>query len=100
MIEAEAHDLGQLVGERRLEVGKPGLAYAEQGRADGLVRAAFRGERQPRRRRHQHEPRVLVAGVVERIQPAGDERVVQRADRQQPLAEQFVRKPERRQHQE
>ena len=46
------------------------------------------------------EARVLVAGVVQRIEAAADEGIVERADRQQPLAEQRMRQPERRQHQE
>ena len=44
----------------------------------------------------QEEARILVAGIVERIEAALDERVVERADRQQPLAEQRMGEPERR----
>jgi hypothetical protein len=61
------------------------------------MRAAFRRQRDARRRRHQNETRVLVAGVIERIEAARDERIVQRADRQQPLAVDGVRQAERRQ---
>ena len=60
------------------------LAERDQRRVDRLVRAAFGAERDPARRRDQQEARVLVAGVVERIEAAGDERVVERSDREQP----------------
>ena len=62
--------------------------------------AAFRRQREARRRRHQQEARVLVAGVVEGIETAHDEGVVERADRQQTHAEQRMRQPERRQQDE
>ena len=52
------------------------------------MRAAFGRQGHARGRRHQHEARVLVAGVVQRIEAALDERIVERADRQQPRAEQ------------
>ena len=54
----------------------------------------------PARGRDEQEARVLVAGVVEAIEAAGDERVVERADREQPLAEQVARQAERGEHQE
>jgi hypothetical protein len=66
------------------------LAERDQRRVDRLVRAALGPERDPARRRDEQEARVLVAGVVERIEAAGDERVVERADREQPLAEQVA----------
>jgi len=50
------------------------------------VRAALGRERDAGRRRGEDEARVLVTGVVERIEAALDERIVQRADRQQSLA--------------
>src|SRR3546814_6307774 len=43
---------------------------------------------------------VLVAGVVQRIEAAHDEGIVERADRQQALAEEGVRQAERAQQQE
>src|SRR5579862_1899927 len=46
------------------------------------------------------EPRVLVAGIVEGIEPALDKWIVERADRQQPLAEDRMRETERRQQRE
>ena len=54
----------------------------------------------PGRRRDQQEARILVAGVVQRIEAALDERVVERADRQQPLAEDRMRQAERREQDE
>ena len=64
------------------------------------MRAAFAGERDAGRRRHQDEARILVAGVIERIEAARDERIVERADRQQPFAVDAVRQAERRQQDE
>ena len=64
------------------------------------MRAAFRRQRHAGWRRDQKKPRVLIAGVVQRIEAARDERIVERADRQQPLAEQRMRQSERRQHDE
>ena len=68
------------------------LAERDQRRVDRLVGAAFGAKRDAARRRDEQEARVLVAGVIERIEAAGDERVVERADREQPLAEQIARK--------
>ena len=50
------------------------------------MRAAFGRQRDARGRRRQNEAGILIAGVVERIEPALNERVVERADRDQPLA--------------
>jgi len=61
------------------------------------MRAAFRGQRDPGWGRDKNEPRILVERVIERIEPAFDERVVDRPDRQQAGAEQRAGKPERRQ---
>jgi len=41
MVKPPAHDFRQFVGKRRLETGQARLAHADQGRGDGLVRAAF-----------------------------------------------------------
>ena len=87
VVERPRHDGGKLVDEGRLERGEPVLRHADQRRADRLVRAAFGRKRDAGGRRHQNEAGILVAGVVERIEPARDERVVQRADREQPLAD-------------
>ena len=64
------------------------------------MRAAFTGERDARRRRDQNEARLLVAGVVQGIEAARDEGIVERADRQQAFAENAVAQSHRRQHQE
>jgi hypothetical protein len=81
-------------------VAKARLAERDQRRIDRLVRPALRPERHPGRRRDQHEARVLVTGIIERIEAAGDERVVDRADREQPLAEQIAGEAQRSEHQE
>ncbi len=54
--------------------------------------ATLAGERHARRRGHEEEAGILVAGVVQRIEAAGYERIVERADRQQAFAEQRMRK--------
>ena len=95
VLERPAHDRHQLVDVGRLERREPVLRHADQRRADRLVRAAFRRQRDPRRRAGDDEARVLVAGVVQRIEPARDERVVQRADGKQPLAVDRMRQAKR-----
>ena len=87
VIEAPAHHRVELVDEGGLEQREPRLADADERRRNRLVRAALGRKRDPRRRRDQHEARILVAGVVERIEPARDERIVERADRQKARAE-------------
>jgi hypothetical protein len=95
VFEGPLQDHRQFVDERRLEAREPVLGHADERARDRLVRPAFRRQRDARRRRHQDEPGLLVAGVVEGIEAAGDERVVERADGDQALAEQLVRQPER-----
>ena len=51
------------------------------------MRAIFGRQSDPRGGRHQDETRILVTGIVQRVLPALDERVVKRADRQQARAE-------------
>ena len=93
--ERESEDRRQLVDEGGLEGGEPILREPDERRADRLVRAALGRERYAGRRRHQHEAGVLIAGVVERIEAARDERIIERADREQPLALDAVRQSER-----
>jgi hypothetical protein len=52
------------------------------------------GARSRRGRAARMKARVLVAGVVQRIEAAIDERVVERADRDEPLTEMRMREPE------
>ena len=94
------HHRRKLVGEGRLIVAQARLAERDQRRVDRLVGAAFRPERNAGGSGDQQEAGVLVAAVVEAIEPAGDERVIERPDRHQPFAEQIARQAERRQHQE
>ena len=98
--EPPGHDLGELVDEGGLEGREPGLAERDQRSLLRLVRPALGRERDAGRRCRQHEPRVLVAGVVQRIEAAPDERVVERADGQEPLAEDRPGEPEGGQRQE
>ena len=100
VVERPRHDGGKLVDVSRLERREPVLRHADQRRADRLVRAAFARERDAGGRRDEDEARLLIAGVVQRIEAARDERIVQRADREQPLAIDRVRQAERRQRDE
>ena len=51
------------------------------------MRAAFGRERDAGRRAGKDEAGILVAGIVQRIEPARDEGIVERADGEQPLTE-------------
>ncbi len=90
----------ELVGIGRLEPDEPRLRQADQRLDDRLMGAALGRQRHPRRGRHQDEAGILVERIVERVEPALDERVVDRADRQEPRAEQRPRQTERGQLQE
>ena len=94
VVEPPPHDDGQLVGECRLEGGKPVLAHADERGRNGLVGPAFGGEADPGRGGDEEESGVLVAGVAEGVEAALDEGVVQGSDGQQALPEEGVRKPE------
>ena len=95
VVEGKEQDHRELIDERRLEGGESVLCEPDQRRRDRLVGAAFSRERDSGWRRHQDEARLLVAGIVERIEPTLDERIVECADRQQALSVDFVRKSER-----
>ena len=77
-----AQQYRQLVGIGRLEADKPRLRETDQRFKDRLVGAAFRGEGDAGGGGHQDEAGVLVERVIQRVEPALDERVVERADRQ------------------
>ena len=77
----------QFIEKGRLEGREAILRQADERRADGLMRAAFRGQRDTARGRHEDESGILIAGIVERIETALDERVIERADWNEPRAE-------------
>src|SRR3954467_11287800 len=64
------------------------------------MRAAFSAKREAGGRRDQDEARLLITGVVQSIEAARDERIVERADREQPFAVDRMRQPKRRQRDE
>jgi hypothetical protein len=66
----------------------PILHHADQRRADRLMRPALGRERDAGRRGDQDEAGILVAGIIQGIETALDEGVIERADRDQPLPEQ------------
>ena len=94
------HHRCELVGVSRLVVAKARLAERDQRRIDRLVRTAFGPERDPAWRRDKQEAGVLVTGVVERIEAAGDERVVERADGKEAGTEQVAGEAGGGEHQE
>ena len=98
--EGPLHHGGELVREGGLVGREAALPHADQGRRDGLVRPALRRERDPRGRARHEEAGVAVAGVVERIEAPRDERVVERADRDQAPPEEGVRQPRDAQREE
>src|SRR5262249_48913762 len=73
---------------------------ADQRRADRLMRAALGRQRDARGRARHQEARILVTGVVQRIETAAHEGIVKRANGQQALAEERVRKPQRAEQEE
>src|SRR5690625_7798203 len=100
VVEGPFKDQGQLVREGRLEGGQPVLRHADQWRADRLMSAAFGCEADTRRRAHDDEAGVLIAGVVEGIETALNEGVIERSDRQQTGSEQRVRQSQSRESNE
>ena len=76
------------------------LAERDQGRVDRLVRSALGTKRDSARSRDEQEASVLVAGVIERIEAAGDERIVEGADGEEALAEQVAGQARGGEHQE
>ncbi len=95
VVEREGEDRRELIDEGGLERGEPVLRHADERRRDRLVCAALGCERDAGWRRHQDEASLLVTGVIEGIEPALDERIIERADRNQPLAVDDVREAER-----
>src|SRR5205085_5649779 len=80
----------------RLEADETGLGEPDQRLADRLVGATFGRQGDPGWGRHQDKARVLVASVVQHIEAALDERVVEGADREEPRAEERTGETERR----
>ncbi len=76
------HDQSKLIDIGRLEGCKAVLAHADERRADRLMRAAFRGQRNAGWCSRDDEPRILITDIVQRIEAARNERIVNRADRQ------------------
>ena len=94
------HEQGQLVGEGGLVMARPGWPSAISGGLIDWWAPPSGPSVTPDGRRDQQEAGVLVAGVVERIEAAGDERIVDGADREQPGAEQVAGEAQRGEHQE
>ena len=101
IVERPFHDDGQFVGKGRLERGQSILAHPNQRCPDGLMRAAFWGQCDPGRCADQDEPRILIAGVVQRIERARNKGIIHCADGDQPFAKQRMRQAcgSKKQHQ-
>ena len=76
----------EVLPERRLPGGAARLPDADRGRDDRLVRAALGCERHPARRADQDRLAARVHAEGPRLERPPDERVVDRADRQERLA--------------
>ncbi|EGY01413.1 hypothetical protein AZA_88680 [Nitrospirillum viridazoti Y2] len=100
VVETPGHDGRQFIDIGGLIAGDVGQAHADQRRGDGLVRPALRRQGDARGGGHHHEAGVLVGRVVHGVQAALDEGVVERADGQQPGAEQVMAEAQGRQHEE
>ena len=100
IVEGPIHDDGEFVEEGRLEACKTILAHADELRSDRLMRTALRSERHAGRRADDHETGILIAGIVQGIETAGDEGIVDGADRQQSLSEQRMGQASRTEQQE
>src|SRR5207248_1830772 len=100
VVEGKSENDRQLVDESRLEGRKPVLSEPDERRRDRLMRATLGRERDAGGGGHQDESRVLIAGIVERIEPALNEGIIKRADGDEPLAVDGMREPERGQQDE
>ena len=99
VIKRPFHNDRKFVHEGRLERGKPVLGHADQRRCNRLMRPAFGGQRDAGRGADQHKAGVLVAGVVQCIEAARHERVIDRANGDQAFAKQGMRQACRAQQQ-
>ena len=97
MVAQQPVDLGRI---RRLGVGEAGKLEADRRRDRRLVRAALAREADPRRGAGDHEARAVVQRVDQGVEPAADERVVDRPDRHQQMARVLVGEAELREQQE
>src|SRR5713101_7848313 len=88
MFETPTNDLTQLIDIGGLEGGQRRLPDSNKRSEYRLVRATLWRERNSRWRSDQHEPGVLVTGIVQRVESTSDEGVVDRTDRQEPRSEQ------------
>lgn len=89
-----------LVRPGGIEIGEVGLAHTDERRVDRLVGAALRRQCQTRGCADQQEAAVRVAAIIERIEAARNERIIDRAHWQQPRAEMRRGQTQRGQHQE
>ena len=99
VVKGPFHDHCQLIGKGRFKGGQPVLAHPDERRSDGLVRTAFGRQCHPRGGADQNETRVLITGIVQRIEAAGDKGIIDRADGDKPLAKERMRQARRAQEQ-
>src|SRR5262249_52830898 len=95
VVQCESENDGKFIDEGRLKSCETILRDPDQRLGNRLMGSAFRGKGYARRRRHQDESRILITGIVERIEAAGDERIVQGADRQKALTVDYMRQAKR-----
>ncbi len=100
LAKAIGEDGSQFIGKGRLIGFEARLAHADQRRGNRLMRPALGPQSDARRRRHQNEARILVERIIQRVEPARDEGIIQCPDGKQGLPEQRPRQAGRREHQE
>ena len=87
----------QLVGEGGFKSRQTVLAHPDERCSNGLVCSTFGGESDTRWCANQNETRVLITGVIQRIEAAADKGVIDGANWDQSLAEQGMRQTRRSQ---
>ena len=81
---------GDLLSESWLVGDQPGQLDTQRWRDRRLVGASFCAEADARRRAHQDEPRSAIQPVDQAVERAADERVIDRSDWNQGLAEELA----------
>src|SRR5207249_11248382 len=90
LAQASEQDPLDLAAEGGLVVRDAGQRHADAWRDDRLVSAAFRRQRDAGRRGDDDEAAAGVERVVDRVESAIDERIIERADGQEGSARQLV----------
>ena len=93
VIKAPFHNYLQFICESRFECGKPILGHANQWRANRLMCTPFRCKCDTRRCAYQDETGILIARIVQRIQPPCNEWIIDCSDRDKPFPPETMAQP-------